>query len=164
MFQTTIRSSKSRLASILIASSVGLCAAHAQTAPCGLTSITESTAPVYPPIARIAHLNGAVILMVRFNLDGTVQTIHDLSGNPMLALAATNFVKSWQANPYKGPRECPIVIKFELTAGTCAATLSDPVAPLSRIDLQHVIVRAKATIICDPPMYTTRKRKRFNIF
>ena len=164
MFPLKMVWSLSRNTILLIVGTLGLSAAHAQAPPCGLTSITEGSAPIYPPIAKIAYVEGDVILMVRFARSGTVEAVHELSGPPMLRIPATTFVKTWQANPYTGPRECPIVIKFELTTGTCDNRPSEPMAPISRIDVQHVVIRARATMICDPAMDITRKRKRFLIF
>jgi len=86
---------------------------QAQAPPCGITSIVYANELVYPPIAKLAHIDGTVILMVRFSLDGRVENITELSNsNLMLHNAATAFVKSAQANEFSGPRECPIAINF----------------------------------------------------
>jgi hypothetical protein len=38
----------------------------AQQEPCGLRTMTETTAPVYPSIARAAHEEGNVTMLVNF--------------------------------------------------------------------------------------------------
>jgi hypothetical protein len=158
---------------ILIAAALTLSAAHAQVPACGITSMTETAAPIYPPIPKVAHIEGPVILMVRFSPNGTVERITTLSGAPMLLNAAFSFVNGWRANEYTGPRECPIVITFELTPGSCElgpvpTTPTPPVAPpppaYSHIDMQHVTVRATGFVTCDPAADVIRRRKHFLIF
>jgi hypothetical protein len=113
-------------------------AAKAQTAPCGLTSITENAQFSYPPIARAAHVQGAIILLVQFALDGKPTHISAVSGPLMLQGAAIDFVKGWQANTYTGPRECPIVIQFALGKES-----EKPKITAARIDFQHVLITAE---------------------
>ena len=114
---------------------------HAQQAPCGLTSMTEPTEPVYPPIAKAAHAEGNVIMLVSFKTNGEVEKIDVISGPEMLRAAATTYVKSWHANEYTGPRTCPIVILFVLNPR------NRTVNPTVRNDLQHVTVNAPAALI-----------------
>jgi hypothetical protein len=111
---------------------------HAQQEPCGLRTMTESAAPVYPPIAKAAHVNGNVITLVSFKTTGEVGEVTVVSGPEMLRKAAVDYIRSWRANPYTGPRTCPIVINF---APQRPASRKDP--PLVvRTDLQHVTLNA----------------------
>ena len=59
----------------------------------------HSVAPVYPPIARAAHVHGAVVLAAAVEPDGHVGNIVVLSGPPMLQGAATDSLKQWTFPP-----------------------------------------------------------------
>ena len=114
----------------------------AQTAPCGITSITETSRLIYPPIARAAHASGDVILLTRFDTHGVPVDVAVVSGPPMLQGAAVDFVKGWRANGYTGPRECPIVVSFKMIEddkSICTAK-EDGLLKLARSDVQHVSV------------------------
>jgi len=116
--------------------------ARAQAAPCGLTSITEVSALTYPPIAKAAHLEGNIILLATFDRDGTV-TSTKLVGPPsnisrFLGEFASNYVKGWRANPYSGPRQCPVVVSFVLGHQS-----ENPKTFFVRTDPQHVQITAE---------------------
>lgn len=55
--------------------------------------------PIYPPVAREAHVSGVVILEVRIGTDGFVETAHVLRSIPLLDQAALDAVKQWQFTP-----------------------------------------------------------------
>ena len=114
--------------------------------------MTEQSQLVYPPIARAAHIDGMVILLVRFELSGVSAEVKVLSGPPMLQAAAVDFVKSWRANEYTGPRECPIVVSFKFVeAGSIDKEVrSNQQAALSKItrsDLQHVTITTHPVVL-----------------
>ena len=62
--------------------------------------IVTKVAPVYPPLARQARIQGSVVLRVRVNKSGDVTDIQLFSGHPMLAPAAIEAVKQWKYKPY----------------------------------------------------------------
>jgi TonB family protein len=62
--------------------------------------IVTKVAPVYPPLAKQARIQGAVVLKVRINKSGDVTDIQLYSGHPMLAPAAIEAVKQWKYRPY----------------------------------------------------------------
>src|ERR1700690_2505875 len=62
--------------------------------------IVTKVAPVYPPLARPARIQGSVVLRVRVNKSGDVTDIQLFSGHPMLAPAAIEAVKQWKYKPY----------------------------------------------------------------
>jgi hypothetical protein len=114
--------------------------AHAQSAPCGLTSIRETKPLNYPPIWKIAHVQGTVVLLATFDRKGNVTQVKPVSGPDMfkgavvaLSKAAIEFVQGWKANSFSGPRECPIAIDFVIGRET-----ENPTTTITRIDLQHV--------------------------
>jgi len=55
--------------------------------------------PVYPDLARQAHVEGAVRLMVVIGKDGRVNHIEVNSGHPLLVPAAMEAVRQWQYQP-----------------------------------------------------------------
>ena len=56
--------------------------------------------PVYPPLARQAHIQGTVILKIVINKSGNVQSLQLVKGHPMLAPAAFEAVRQWKYQPY----------------------------------------------------------------
>jgi TonB family protein len=134
-----------RGASALLGMSLALCAAHAQSANCGLTSIQDSTPPNYPPIARAASVSGTVVLLATFDLTGKVASVKPVSGHPMLQGAAIDYVKHWQANSSTGPRECPVAVTFRMVGVQAECGSKDDHSNISldsfqRLDLQHVVI------------------------
>jgi TonB family protein len=55
--------------------------------------------PVYPPLARQAHIAGTVVLDVVVAKDGTVQTVAVVSGHPLLVTSAMDAVKQRRYQP-----------------------------------------------------------------
>jgi Gram-negative bacterial TonB protein C-terminal len=117
----------------------------AQQEPCGLRKMTEAKAPVYPPIARAAHVEGNVVMLVNFKISGEVEKIDVVSGPELLKIAATNYVQGWHTNQYTGPRTCPIVVSFRLHMEG-----DTTIPPVVRQDLQHVTLNASVL-----PVYTS---------
>jgi protein TonB len=56
--------------------------------------------PIYPPIAKQAHVQGAVVLHAFISKTGTIQKLSVVSGNPMLTNAAMEAVQNWKYRPY----------------------------------------------------------------
>jgi len=63
-------------------------------------SLIRRVEPVYPPTARIARIQGAVVLEAIIAKDGTMQQLHLISGHPMLVKAAIDAVSQWRYKPY----------------------------------------------------------------
>jgi periplasmic protein TonB len=62
--------------------------------------LTHQVKPDYPPLAKSAHIEGAVVLQAVIGKDGKVKDVRVVSGHPMLAQAAEKAVKQWQYKPY----------------------------------------------------------------
>jgi len=77
------------------AQSVWLAPAQAET------RVLRRTEPQYPPSALATHHAGNVVLEVQVAEDGSVSNIHTLSGDPLLAAAATEAVRTWRYRPYR---------------------------------------------------------------
>ena len=122
--------------------------------PCGLRKMSETTAPAYPPIAKAAHVEGNVIMLVNFKTSGEVEKIEVVSGPKFLLSAATNYVQGWQANEYTGPRTCPIVVSFRLHRHGDTTT-----PPVVRQDLQHVTLNEPAALVQPNYAYSTQASK-----
>ncbi|MBV8629364.1 MAG: energy transducer TonB [Silvibacterium sp.] len=56
--------------------------------------------PVFPPIARAAHVEGVVVIAVTISKTGTLTNLHVISGPPMLQQSALDAVKTWRYKPY----------------------------------------------------------------
>jgi len=76
--------------------------------------------PVYPPIAKLSHVQGDVVLHVIIGVNGTVESMKVVSGHPMLQQAAMDAVKQWVYRPYivNGVRrrvDTTVTVNFYLT-------------------------------------------------
>jgi periplasmic protein TonB len=56
--------------------------------------------PDYPALARIAHVQGTVVLHAVIGKDGTIKDLHVVSGPVLLVRAAENAVSQWRYRPY----------------------------------------------------------------
>jgi TonB family protein len=56
--------------------------------------------PVYPPEAKAAKEEGAVVLHAIISKDGTMKSLAVISGSPLLQTAALDAVKQWVYRPY----------------------------------------------------------------
>ncbi len=77
--------------------------------------------PVYPPIARTAHVTGKVVLVLTLDADGKVSDVkvakEDDKGVRLLKLAAIDNIRLWTfAKPPSAPYTQTIVYDFELVA------------------------------------------------
>jgi TonB family protein len=68
----------------------------------GITAgmLIHKVAPVYPPQAERARVQGAVILAAIIGKDGTIKSLHVLSGPSTLVDAAIGAVQQWRYRPY----------------------------------------------------------------
>jgi protein TonB len=76
--------------------------------------------PVYPPIAKAAHVQGVVILHAIISKNGTIENLQVVSGPPMLTAAALDAVKRWRYKPYLlngEPTEVETTINVNFTFG-----------------------------------------------
>jgi protein TonB len=92
---TKITTTKIATTKLAPAQSVWLSPAQAET------RLLRRTDPQYPPSALATHRAGNVVLEVQVAEDGSVSNIHTLSGDPLLAAAATEAVRTWRYQPYR---------------------------------------------------------------
>jgi TonB family protein len=89
--------------------------------------IVKQTDPVYPPIARAAHVSGQVKLQIEIGKDGRVTNTKTLSGPPMLAGSAQDCVKQWIYEP-------PLIDGKPVSTSTTVTIRFDLPAPVNPND------------------------------
>jgi periplasmic protein TonB len=70
--------------------------------------------PSYPPIARLARVQGTVELRAIISKAGTIENLIAVSGHPMLVKSAIEAVRQWRYRPYLLNNE-PIEVETEIT-------------------------------------------------
>lgn len=78
--------------------------------------------PLYPPLARAARIQGAVVLRAIISRNGTIENLQTISGHPMLVGAARDAVRQWRYRPYilNGDPvevETQVTVNFSLSGG-----------------------------------------------
>jgi len=76
--------------------------------------LVRKVQPAYPPLARQARIQGAVVLQAEISKDGAIENLRLLSGHPMLAPAAIEAVKQWRYKPYYLNGE-PVAVETQIT-------------------------------------------------
>jgi len=84
--------------------------------------LVNKVPPAYPENARIARIQGSVVLRALIDKDGAVEDLTLISGHPMLEPAAIEAVRQWKYKPYllNGQPvkvETQIVVNFQLSGG-----------------------------------------------
>jgi protein TonB len=84
--------------------------------------LESKVTPVYPPIAKAAHVGGTVILRAIISKTGTIENLQAISGPDMLKGAALDAVRQWRYKPYLlngEPTEVDttITVNFNLSGG-----------------------------------------------
>jgi protein TonB len=64
-----------------------------------MANLVSSSAPVYPPLALQAAVQGTVKFEAQIGPDGKVKNLHLVSGHPLLVSAAMSAVVTWQWKP-----------------------------------------------------------------
>jgi protein TonB len=70
--------------------------------------------PQYPATARLARIEGVVVLNAVIARDGSIQHLQALSGHPMLVPAALDAVRQWRYRPYLLNGE-PVEVETQIT-------------------------------------------------
>ena len=64
-----------------------------------MASLIRQPMPVYPQIAKTAHISGTVVLHAIIGADGAVQDLQYISGPPLLMRSAMDAVRQWRYRP-----------------------------------------------------------------
>lgn len=75
--------------------------------------VTKVTPP-YPPMAKMARVQGSVILQAVISKNGSIENLRVVSGHPMLVQAALDAVKQWRYRPYLLNGE-PVEVETQIT-------------------------------------------------
>ena len=62
-------------------------------------SLIRQVQPIYPPIAKTAHISGTIILHAIIAKDGSIAHLEYISGPPLLMKAAMDAVSQWRYKP-----------------------------------------------------------------
>jgi periplasmic protein TonB len=62
-------------------------------------NLIHQVMPMYPEIAKTAHIQGTVILHAIISKEGTVQELQYISGPPLLMRSAMDAVRQWRYRP-----------------------------------------------------------------
>jgi periplasmic protein TonB len=57
--------------------------------------------PIYPAIAKAAHVEGKVIVEAIISRTGTIESLHVVSGPPMLQRSAIDAIQAARYQPYR---------------------------------------------------------------
>jgi protein TonB len=90
-----------------------------RTSSLELARLLHRVEPVYPAVAKMVHVQGAVELKSVIGTDGHIRELKALSGNPLLIKAAIDAVSQWIYAPPVLNRErveviAPITVNFRL--------------------------------------------------
>jgi protein TonB len=77
-------------------------------------NLISQVKPPYPPMAKMARVQGAVVLQALISKQGTIQNLRVISGHPMLVQAALDAVKQWRYRPYLLNGE-PVEVETQIT-------------------------------------------------
>ncbi|MGH9404676.1 MAG: TonB family protein [Terriglobia bacterium] len=92
--------------------------------------LIQSVTPVYPPLARMARIQSAVVLEVTVDAEGNVTGMKVLSGHPLLIHAAEDAVKQFKfAPPSNPPATTTVTTNFRLPPRDDAAPAAQPNPP-----------------------------------
>lgn len=87
--------------------------------------LLQHSEPVYPPIAKAAHVQGSVLLHADVDEHGIITKVEVISGPPMLRQAALDAVKSWTYQPFENSgvaSKVKIVVSVPFSLGIPAST------------------------------------------
>ena len=77
-------------------------------------NLIHKVQPDYPPLARQARIQGAVVLQAVISREGTIENLQVLSGHPMLVPSALAAVRQWHYRPYFLNGE-PVEVETQVT-------------------------------------------------
>lgn len=63
-------------------------------------NLVNKVEPQYPQMAKVAHVQGDVVLQALISKNGAIENLRAVSGHPILIQAAMEAVKQWRYKPY----------------------------------------------------------------
>lgn len=77
-------------------------------------NLVHRVQPEYPPTARMARIQGSVVLRAIISKEGAIENLQVVRGHPMLVKAAIDAVRQWRYRPYV-LNDSPIEVETEVT-------------------------------------------------
>ena len=77
-------------------------------------NLVKSVDPPYPAMAKVAHIQGDVVLQATISKQGTIENLRAISGHPILIQAAMEAVRQWRYRPYELNNE-PVEVETQIT-------------------------------------------------
>lgn len=124
-----------------------------------LPSVLSASVPLYPRTPQMAHIEG--IVRLRIVTDGSrVRSVEVQSGQPMLAQAARENVKTWRFEPHT-PTTFEATFHYKLLPSKC-----DPECNCDSVERPSVVLRlpteiqvnAKELMVCDSAVENKSKK------
>jgi protein TonB len=76
--------------------------------------LVHKVLPAYPPLARMARIQGSVVLQALISKQGVIENLRVQTGHPMLVPAAIEAVRQWRYRPYVLNNE-PVEVETQIT-------------------------------------------------
>jgi protein TonB len=91
----------------------------ARIAPVRISQISQGdllrkVLPAYPALARVARVQGVVLLQAVISKQGSIENLKVLAGHPLLVPAAIEAVRQWRYRPYILNNQ-PVEVETEIT-------------------------------------------------
>jgi len=129
--------------------------------PQGAVVLVKLAEPIYPSVARLAHVSGDVELMLEVRKDGSIESEKVVSGPPLLQRAAADSAHQSQFECHECGEELTpyrLVMHFRLVdSGCCVAedSKATDIGPLRTYpqitrSQDHVTIVDQVACICDP--------------
>lgn len=98
---------------VCVCTSLAAQSANEQPAQSSSRKGKSNPPPEYPELARKMNITGTARVLLTVANDGSVTTVKELGGNPVLVAALVKAVKKWKYEP--ADHENEIEVKFEFT-------------------------------------------------
>jgi TonB family protein len=79
-----------------------------------IPKVLKRVAPIYPPLARQAGIEGLVVFRVDVGMDGRPENVHLISGHPLLVPYASDAVQQWEFEKPAAPVSTQVELRFSL--------------------------------------------------
>jgi hypothetical protein len=125
---------------------------------CSMDGVSESKQPIFPPMARAAHVSGEVSARVAFDKKGQPTGVDQFAGPQMLKAATEEYLQSWQIKPLKYIDSChaTVLIEYRLTAAT---EVIESDVHVFKADPTHILIEDHPVLTMDPSSTITKKKK-----
>lgn len=148
------------IAAIIIVSTISGLAVQARTSN-EPPAVVSAVAPVFPPVAVAANINGNVVIEVEVNAAGEVTSARTVGGHSLLrrVRAFEETARRWRFTPATNACTVRLTFVFRIMPRETAADDLTPVfTPPYQVEVRH---RPFEPIIdSDPPSYVRPTRQR----